>query len=97
MDEADYLGDRIAIMGEGLIKTWGTSMFLKEKFSVGYTLDIFSEDNTSNENKKKVKEIVESMIPKCTYEPDITTDLSFKLPIETSKHFAELFEKLESQ
>jgi len=41
MDEADYLGDRIAIMGEGTIKTVGTSMFLKKKFGVGYTLNIF--------------------------------------------------------
>jgi len=29
MDEADYLGDRIAIMGEGKIRTCGTSMYLK--------------------------------------------------------------------
>jgi ATP-binding cassette subfamily A (ABC1) protein 3 len=29
MDEADYLGDRIAIMGEGHVMTCGTSLFLK--------------------------------------------------------------------
>jgi len=29
MDEADYLGDRIGIMGEGHLMTCGTSLFLK--------------------------------------------------------------------
>jgi len=29
MDEADYLGDRIAIMGEGKLKCIGSSVFLK--------------------------------------------------------------------
>jgi len=29
MDEADYLGDRIAIMNEGQLITVGTSLFLK--------------------------------------------------------------------
>ena len=40
MDEADYLGDRIAIMGEGKIRTCGSSLYLKKTFGVGYSLNI---------------------------------------------------------
>ena len=40
MDEADILGDRIAIMKSGKINALGTSMFLKSKFGVGYVLKI---------------------------------------------------------
>jgi ATP-binding cassette, subfamily A (ABC1), member 3 len=40
MDEADYLGDRIGIMGEGKLQTCGSSLFLKQKFGVGYNLTI---------------------------------------------------------
>lgn len=40
MDEADYLGDRIAIMGNGKLKTIGSSVYLKNKFGVGYNLTI---------------------------------------------------------
>ena len=40
MEEADYLGDRIAIMSEGEIKTCGSSYFLKNRFGNGYTLSI---------------------------------------------------------
>ncbi len=36
MDEADLLGDRIAIMAEGQLRTAGSSMFLKTRFGVGY-------------------------------------------------------------
>ena len=40
MDEADILGDRIAIMAKGKISCVGSSMFLKNKFGVGYNLTI---------------------------------------------------------
>ena len=38
MDEADFLGDRIGIMGEGKLICCGSSVFLKNKFGVGYNL-----------------------------------------------------------
>jgi ATP-binding cassette subfamily A (ABC1) protein 3 len=38
MDEADYLGDRIGIMGGGNMICSGSSIFLKNKFGVGYTI-----------------------------------------------------------
>ena len=40
MDEADILGDRIAIMADGSIKCCGSSLFLKKRFGVGYNLVI---------------------------------------------------------
>lgn len=40
MDEADVLGDRIAIMSQGQIKCCGSSLFLKNKFGVGYLLQV---------------------------------------------------------
>jgi ABC-type multidrug transport system ATPase subunit len=83
MDEADYLGDRIAIMGEGTIRTEGSSMFLKKTFGVGYTLNIFKKDKTNKDNSEVIS-IVEGIIPSAHYEPNVSTELSFKLPLETS-------------
>ena len=40
MDEADYLGDRIAIMSQGKLRCLGSSVYLKNKFGVGYNLTI---------------------------------------------------------
>lgn len=38
MDEADVLGDRVAIMHHGELKCMGTSTYLKEKFESAYSL-----------------------------------------------------------
>lgn len=40
MDEAEVLGDRIAIMAEGCLRCVGSSLFLKKKYGVGYNLTI---------------------------------------------------------
>ena len=44
MDEADFLGDRIGIMGEGKLICCGSSVFLKNEFGVGYNLTMVKED-----------------------------------------------------
>ena len=38
MDEADVLGDRIAIMSEGKVVCLGSSNFLKNQYGSGYKL-----------------------------------------------------------
>lgn len=38
MDEADVLGDRIAIMCDGELRCYGTSFFLKKYYGCGYKL-----------------------------------------------------------
>lgn len=40
MDEADLLGDRIAIMVRGRMACSGSSEFLKNRFGTGYVLSI---------------------------------------------------------
>jgi len=40
MDEADILGDRIGIMAEGQLACTGSSLFLKNRFGIGYNLVI---------------------------------------------------------
>jgi len=38
IEEADYLGDRIAIISNGVMKCCGSSFYLKRKFGIGYRL-----------------------------------------------------------
>lgn len=40
MDEADYLGDRIAIMASGKLAALGSNVFLKNKFGAGYNMTV---------------------------------------------------------
>lgn len=43
MDEADFLGDRIGIMGEGRLMCSGSSVFLKNQFGIGYNLTLVKQ------------------------------------------------------
>ena len=40
MEEADILGDKIVIMAEGKVRCCGSSLFLKQKYGVGYQLTV---------------------------------------------------------
>ncbi|XP_039258702.2 phospholipid-transporting ATPase ABCA1-like isoform X1 [Styela clava] len=45
MDEADLLGDRIAIISQGSLKCCGSSLFLKSTYGVGYYLTLVKQKN----------------------------------------------------
>lgn len=40
MDEADLLADRIAVLADGHLQAFGSSLFLKTQFGLGYTLTV---------------------------------------------------------
>jgi hypothetical protein len=44
-DEADILGDRIAIMADGQLRCVGSPLFLKRSYGVGYQLTIEKSEN----------------------------------------------------
>ncbi len=54
MDEADILGDRIAIISSGQLKCAGSSLFLKNMFGDGYHLTIVKK--ASEEDVKSIGE-----------------------------------------
>jgi hypothetical protein len=56
MDEADILGDRIAIMAEGKLCCAGSSLFLKKIYGVGYQLTIETNQANRHEEHGGVKE-----------------------------------------
>jgi ABC-type multidrug transport system ATPase subunit len=53
MDEADILGDRIGIMAEGKLICLGSSLFLKNRFGVGYNLTIVKSVKEENPRIEK--------------------------------------------
>jgi len=68
MDEADILGDRIAIMAEGNIKCCGSSLFLKNKYGVGYHMVIVKEPNC---DVSRLTALVTSYVPTAKVESNI--------------------------
>mmetsp|Transcript_117060 Transcript_117060/g.162751 ORF Transcript_117060/g.162751 Transcript_117060/m.162751 type:complete len:226 (+) Transcript_117060:1893-2570(+) len=48
MDEADILGDRIGIMTAGQLVCLGSSLFLKQRYGVGYNLTLVKKSKEEN-------------------------------------------------
>ena len=62
MEEADILGDRIAIMSHGRIRAIGDSLELKNRFGKGYSVTIVAEDNRIDEAKSMIVERFNSAV-----------------------------------
>ncbi|XP_067683953.1 phospholipid-transporting ATPase ABCA3-like [Haliotis asinina] len=94
MDEADVLGDRIAIMAEGVVKCCGTSYFLKKLYGAGYHLVIVKEPTC---DVPSVTAVVQQHVPTAVLESEINAELSYLLPDDQSANFAALFTEIETQ
>ncbi|XP_068941040.1 phospholipid-transporting ATPase ABCA3-like [Petaurus breviceps papuanus] len=93
MDEADLLGDRIAIMAKGDLQCCGSSLFLKHKYGAGYHLIMVKEPQC---NIKKISQLIFRFVPNARMESNVGAELSFILPKENAVRFEELFTELET-
>ncbi|XP_060066248.1 phospholipid-transporting ATPase ABCA3-like [Ylistrum balloti] len=94
MDEADLLGDRIAIMADGVVKCCGTSLFLKKLYGAGYHLVVVKAKDCDVE---RLTSTIQSLIPTASLESQISAELSYLLPFDQSAKFEELFEQIEKK
>jgi hypothetical protein len=93
MEEADALGDKIAIMHNGRLRAVGTSLFLKSKFGKGHTVSILSDtDKTS-----QVKDIVMRTMPTAEIIASNAGNTSISLPRGAVAKIPKLFSELTSQ
>nr|XP_014713390.2 phospholipid-transporting ATPase ABCA3-like isoform X2 [Equus asinus] len=94
MDEADVLGDRIAIMVKGSLRCCGSSIFLKKIYGVGYHLIMVKERHC---NVNEITQLIHSHIPSARLENNVAAELSFILPKEYTHRFKDLFADLEDR
>uniref|UniRef100_A0A8C5R778 ATP binding cassette subfamily A member 3 n=1 Tax=Leptobrachium leishanense TaxID=445787 RepID=A0A8C5R778_9ANUR len=92
MDEADLLGDRIAILAQGQLQCCGSSLFLKCKYGAGYHMVMVKEPHCQVE---EVTELITSYVPNATLEGNAGAELSYVLPKESTHKFEPLFSELE--
>jgi ABC-type multidrug transport system ATPase subunit len=76
MEEADVLGDRIAIMSKGIFKAIGNSIHLKNKFGSGYRISVI----TDPANIGQLKEAVLSIVPEATIADESAGALIYQFP-----------------
>lgn len=94
MDEADILADRKAIMSKGKLRCCGTSLFLKNKFGLGYHLTLIVEENSE---EGTVKKALQKDIPEVQLARYYGKEMSFILPSDSSPHFPSLFKQLDQR
>ncbi|OQR91076.1 ATP-binding Cassette (ABC) Superfamily, partial [Achlya hypogyna] len=94
MDEADILGDRIAIMAEGQLRCVGSSLFLKNRYGAGYN---FSLVRTEACDTQALIAFVRSYLPLAKVLSNVGTEMSFQLPLDGAPHFAAMFADLDAR
>ena len=94
MEEADILGDKVAVMSGGRLQAIGTSLHLKNKYGGGFRLSLLSEDASKSEEVKKfVLENAESR-----FVSEMQGVMLFRLGgTDNSAALSDFFSKLEDQ
>eukprot|EP01100_Stratorugosa_tubuloviscum_P008759 TRINITY_DN3648_c0_g3_i1.p1 TRINITY_DN3648_c0_g3~~TRINITY_DN3648_c0_g3_i1.p1 ORF type:complete len:851 (-),score=271.54 TRINITY_DN3648_c0_g3_i1:91-2613(-) len=95
MEEADILCDRIGIMSLGELKCIGTSLFLKNRYGVGYSLSI----NFYKEKRQQVQKFIQEVLPEAQESESYDGFISLKLKSGTIKIYQlfSYFEKMKNE
>uniref|UniRef100_A0A8C5WYA4 ATP binding cassette subfamily A member 1 n=1 Tax=Laticauda laticaudata TaxID=8630 RepID=A0A8C5WYA4_LATLA len=112
MDEADILGDRIAIISNGKLCCVGSSLFLKNQLGTGYYLTLVKKDNRSGKNTaanlmthcvlldvSAISNLIMKHVSEAKLVEDIGHELSYVLPYEAAREgaFVELFHEIDDR
>ena len=112
MDEADILGDRIAILAEGTLQCCGSSLFLKTRFGAGYritcarhpeyvpALQAATGAAASGEGSSdggSAVTVVQRHVPEAELLTNAGTELSMRVPTAAAPRFPELFTELDEK
>ncbi|EKG07258.1 ATP-binding cassette transporter ABCA1, putative [Trypanosoma cruzi] len=92
MDEADLLGHRIGIMKNGSLQCSGSSLFLKSRLGLGYSLTIAMVPDGDFDS---IHQIVEENIPNVLFLGYSGFHLSYCLPMSEASNFSELLYSIE--
>uniref|UniRef100_A0A3Q3SME2 ATP-binding cassette sub-family A member 2 n=1 Tax=Mastacembelus armatus TaxID=205130 RepID=A0A3Q3SME2_9TELE len=100
MDEADLLGDRIAIISHGKLKCCGSPLFLKSTYGDGYKLTLVKKQSEGRGplakgpgshtpgspcSETRVTQFIRQFVASCLLVSDSNTELSYVLPSEAVK------------
>ncbi|KAG0417514.1 hypothetical protein HPB47_005542, partial [Ixodes persulcatus] len=93
MDEADILADWKAIICKGKLRCAGTSLFLKNRFGIGYHLTMVIENGS---DKAAITQLIQQFVPNINVYRTTSTEIAFILPMDSTYNFANLFSAIES-
>ncbi|KAI9916016.1 hypothetical protein PsorP6_007033 [Peronosclerospora sorghi] len=94
MDEADILGDRIAIMAEGQLCCVGSSLFLKNRFGAGYNLTMIKATGC---DVWDVGRFLRKYVPEAKMLSNFGSEVVFQLPAASAGMFSTMLEALDEE
>jgi len=92
MDEAEQVGDRIAIMSKGELRCCGSALFLKKQFHTGYMLTLVKGAGFGRE---LVSGVVSKHSPEYRIASENQAEIVYNIPFEHSYNFPSLFDELD--
>jgi hypothetical protein len=98
LDEAELLGDRIAIMTAGRLKTYGTPLYLKNRFGAGYSLTVVKKRGPEGAGAEPaITTLVRSHVPEAELFSEAGAELLYRLPLSCAPVFPQLLKALDLQ
>jgi ABC-type multidrug transport system ATPase subunit len=92
MEEADILGDRIAIMAHGRLRALGNSIQLKNKYGTGYRFSLNTDPLQSN----LVNKMILDKLPDAKLEDSTAGSMIYQLPRDKSTLIPDFVQYVES-
>ena len=95
LEEAEFLGDRIGIMSDGVFICCGSSSYLKSKYPCGFNINLLINSEIFNENKKRrIFEKIKNFEPEADIK--IASKSVFSINIKShNEHIPEIFKIIE--
>lgn len=92
MEEADVLGDRIAIMARGHVQCYGSPFFLKQRLGSGYSLHLTKGPGWQGQ---EVVQLVQGRVPGASLTQESKEEAVMLLPASCSALLPDMLEVLE--
>ena len=83
-------------MAEGRLRCLGSSLFLKKTFGVGYHITI-EKSSENPELSRGAAEIIESSVEAASLLSNAGTELSYRLPLDSTDTFPSMFDALDME
>lgn len=93
MEEADILGDKIAIVAKGRLRALGTSLQLKNRFGTGYQLRV----SASPDKLGAVADFVAQLLPDARLASNMGGFLTFNVPRNLTPQLPDVFRALKAR
>ncbi len=98
MDEADALGDRIAILHYGELKAFGTGVYLRQKYAQFYRLT-FASETEEHHDSDSTEALIKKYVP-ASEKDNSSEEVAYLLPVankQSVKDLVNLIKALEAQ